>query len=68
MKSLLYFFCEIVNLLTNMYSIRKDATESALKYLFTNANDNDFEGVVTLKRKSTFKSVNESDKGGPKCK
>ena len=31
-------------------------------------NDNDFEGVGMLKRKSTFESVkNESDEGGPKC-
>ena len=30
--------------------------------------DNDFEGVGTLKRKSTFESVNESDQGGPNCK
>ena len=52
---------EIVNLLTNMYNVRKDVRESALKYLFTNANDNDFEGVGMLKRKSTFESVNESD-------
>ena len=35
---------EIVNLLTNMYSIRKEATESALQYLFTNVKNNDFEG------------------------
>ena len=45
---------EIVNLLTNMYSIRKEATESALQYLFTNVKDNDFEGVGCLKRKSKF--------------
>ena len=53
-----------------MYSVRKDATESALKYLFTNANDNAFEGVAMLKRKSTFEIVNESDdnEGGPKRK
>ena len=31
-------------------------------------NDNDFKGVGTLKRKSTFESVNESDEGGPKHK
>ena len=60
---------EIVNLLTNMYSIRKDATESALKFLFTNVNNNDLETPGMLKRKSTFESVNnESDYGGPKCK
>ena len=61
---------EMINLLTNMYSIRKDATESALKYLFTNVmNDNDLETPSMLKRKFTFESVNnESDEGGPKCK
>ena len=58
---------EMVNLLTNMYSIRKDATESALKFLFTNVNNNDFQTPGTLKRKSTFESVNKSDEGGPKC-
>ena len=60
---------EMVNLLTNMYSIRKNATESALKFLFTNVNDNDFETPGTLKRKSTFESVNnKSDESGPKRK
>ena len=60
---------EMVNLLTNMYSIRKDATESALKFLFTNVNDNDLETSGMLKRKSTLEIANnESDEGGPKCK
>ena len=48
---------EMVNLLTNMYSIRKDATESALKFSFTNMKDNDFEIPSTLKRKSTFEII-----------
>ena len=59
---------EMVNLLTNVYSVRKDATEPALKFLFTNVNDNDFQTPGTLKRKSTFESVNKSDEGGPKHK
>ena len=50
---------ELLNLLTTMYSIRKEGTESVMKYLITNSKDNDFDGqLVTntggLKRKSTF--------------
>ena len=45
---------EIVNLLTNMYSVRKEAMESALSYLFTKSKDNDFQEEGCLKRKSTF--------------
>ena len=45
---------KIVNLLTIMYSVRKEATESTLRYLFTNSKDNNFQGVECLKRKSTF--------------
>ena len=60
---------EIVNLLTNMYSIRKEATESALQYLFTNVKDNDFEGVGCLKRKSKFEIEEGPSKGvAGKCK
>ena len=47
---------EFVNLFTTMYSIRKEATESALRLLFTNAKDNDFQGVG-LKRKSKFEII-----------
>ena len=47
---------EFVNLFTTMYSIRKEATESALRFLFTNAKDNDFQGV-SLKRKSKFEII-----------
>ena len=60
---------EIVNLLTNMYSNRKEATESALRYLFTNVKDNDFEGVGCLKRKPKFE-IEEGPSEGvtSKCK
>ena len=48
---------EFVNLFTNMYSVRKEARESALRFLFTNAKDNDFKGIG-LKRKSKFEIIN----------
>ena len=37
---------ELLNLLTTMYSVRKEGTESAMKYLFTNSKDNDFDGQL----------------------
>ena len=46
---------EIVNLLTNMYSVRKETTESALRYLITNCKDNDFQGEGTSKQLSKLK-------------
>ena len=45
---------ELINLLTNIHVVRKDATHSALRYLFTNCKDNDLNGDTGLKRKSTF--------------
>ena len=47
---------EFVNLFTTMYSIRKEATESALQFLFTNAKDNNIQGIG-LKRKSKFEII-----------
>ena len=41
-----------------MYSIRKETTESALRFLFTNAKDNDVQGIG-LKRKSKFEIIND---------
>ena len=63
---------ELLNLLTTMYSVRKEGTESAMKYLFTNSRNNDFDGqLVTntggLKRKSTF-SVETGESSGAKSK
>ena len=46
---------EIVNLLTNMYSVRKEAMESALRCLFTNSKDSDFQGEGTSKKLSKLK-------------
>ena len=47
---------EFVNLFTTMYSIKKEATESALRLLFTNAKDNNVQGIG-LKRKSKFQII-----------
>ena len=49
---------EFVNLFTSMYSIRKEATESALRFLFTNAKDNNIQGIG-LKRKSKFEIIDD---------
>ena len=48
---------EIANLLTIMYSVKKEATESALRYLFTNSKDNDFQGVECFKKESYFSKL-----------
>ena len=63
---------ELLNLLTTMYSVRKEGTELVMKYLFTNSKDTDFDGqLVTnmggLKRKSTF-SVETGEVQGLKVK
>ena len=57
---------ELINLLTNIHIVRKDATHSALRYLFTNSKDNDFNGNTGLKRKSTFDvtDTNQECSGG----
>ena len=47
---------ELINLITNISVVCKDATHSALKYLFTNAKDN-----KGIKRKSTFNVMDEHD-------
>ena len=49
---------EFVNLFTTMYSIRKEATESALRFLFTNTKDNNVQGIG-LKRKSKFEIIDD---------
>ena len=36
---------QFVNLLTNICKIQKDATESALHYLFTNNSNNNYQGL-----------------------
>ena len=57
---------ELINLLANIHMVRKDATQSALRYLFTNSKDNDHDGNTGLKRKSTFNAIdtNEDVAGG----
>ena len=52
---------ELVNLLANMEMVRKDATQSALRYLFTNSKNNDHHdgNIAGLKRK--FNAFNAID-------
>ena len=45
---------ELINLLANISVVRKDATNSALRYLFLNSKDNDYQPQNPLKRKSSF--------------
>ena len=58
---------EFINLLTNIHDIRKDATHSALMYLFTHSKNNDFGGTTGLKRKSMF-DVIDNEEGNPGSK
>ena len=60
---------ELINLLTNISAVRKDATNSALRYLFLNSKDNDYNNNSPLKRKSTFDQVkDDQSEGGKLCK
>ena len=60
---------ELINLLTNISVVRKDATNSALRYLFLNSKDNEHNNNNPLKRKSTFDQVKDDQSGGGKlCK
>ena len=60
---------ELINLLTNIGVVRKDATNSALRYLFLNSKDNDYQTINPLKRKSKFDQVKDDQSGGGKlCK
>ena len=60
---------ELINLLTNISVIRKDATNSTLRYLFLNSKNNDYNNNNPLKRKSTFDQVKDDQSGGGKlCK
>ena len=55
----------------NLSTIRTDATNSAIHYLFTNAKDNDFQGNLHFKRKSSFSSDGPTlsdESGGKLCK
>ena len=59
---------ELIKLLANIQMVRKDATQSALRYLFTNSKNNDHHDGNTagLKRKPTFNAIdmNEDVAGG----
>ena len=57
---------ELINLLTNVSVVRKDATNSALKYLFLNSKDSNYQTPNPLKRKSVFDQVKDSKSGGGK--
>ena len=66
---------EFMTMCCNMLDVRVDATDSALRYLFTNSKNNDFQSNLHFKRKSTFLSdYNDSsadgeltDTAGGKC-
>ena len=62
---------ELMNLLVNMGTIRKDATESALKFLLTNSTTrkNDFDKASSFRKRSRFTIEDEKEgegSGGPK--
>ena len=65
---------ELMNLLANMGTIRKGATESALKFLLTNSTTrkSDFDKVGSFRKRSRFTIEDEKEgegSGGPKeCK
>ena len=59
---------QFVNLLTNICKIRKDATESALRYLFTNNSNNNYEGLNNVTKQSSFVVGDSSTKDMPNCK
>ena len=52
---------EFITMCCNMSDIRQDATDSALQYLLTNCNNNDFKSNLNFKRKSTFISSDDDD-------
>ena len=62
---------ELMNLLANMGTIRKDATELALKFLLTNSTTrkNDFDKAGSFRERSRFTIEDEKEgegSGGPK--
>ena len=52
---------ELITMCCNMSNVRVGATDSALQYLMTNCNNNDFKSNLNFKRKSTFTSSNDDD-------
>ena len=62
---------ELLNLFVNMATIRKDATESALKFLLTSTRKNNFDRSPSFRKRSRFR-VKDFGKGegfgSKKCK
>ena len=58
---------EFVKLLANMSTIRKDATESALKFLLTRTRKNNFDGAGILRKRTRFE-IKDEGKGNEKHK
>ena len=52
---------ELITLCCNMSDVRVDAMDSALQYLLTNCNNDDFKSNLNFKRKSTFISSDDDD-------
>ena len=52
---------ELITMCCKMSDIRQDATDSALEYLLTNCNNNDFKSNLNFKRKSTFISSDDNN-------
>ena len=52
----------LLNLFANMAAIRKDATESALKFLLTSTRKNNFDRSPSFRKRSRFR-VKDLDKG-----
>ena len=62
---------EFVTMCCSLSTICTDATNSAIRYLFTIAKDNDFHGNLHFKRKSCFSSDGPTlsdESGGKLCK
>ena len=59
---------QFVNLLTNICKIQKDATESALCYLFTNNSNNNYQGLNNVTKRSSFAVEDSSTKDRPNSK
>ena len=55
---------EFVNLLANVSTIRKDATESALKFLLTRTRKNNFDGASVLRKRTSFEIKDEEEGKG----
>ena len=52
---------EFVNLLANVSTIRKDATESAQKFLLTRTKKNNFDGAGIVRKRTRFEIKDEEE-------